>query len=186
MNLYEYQRSRSFVDLGPSSLRSNNFKSLFVRNRWAAMRIYGKKSPCLTKRPITLKLGLQYRLIDYYQIYSNDDTGMALTYFTAKSYLFPYDFVWEKDKNNIFVFNIKVGRCNPSNTYMKHYEYQRSGSFIDIIQGHSGSTFSNFFSLKTLKQVEAKFHVDRGMKVSATGLCHMTVTAAISIYGKNL
>ena len=43
-----------------------------------------------TKRPITLKLGMQYRLIDYYQIYSNDDTGMTLTYFTAKSYLFPY------------------------------------------------------------------------------------------------
>ena len=70
-----------------------------------------------------MKLGTQYQLIDYYQIYSNDDTGMTLTYFTAKSYLFPYAFVWEKDKNNMSVYNIKVGRCNQSNEYMKRYEY---------------------------------------------------------------
>ena len=59
---------------------------------------------------------------------------------------------------------------------------------LTFIQGHSGSTFSNFFSIETLKQIEAKFRVeppwDRGMKVSTTGLCHMTITAAISIYGK--
>ena len=37
---------------------------------------------------------------------------MTLTYFTAKSYLFPYAFVWEKDKNNMFVYDIKVGRLS--------------------------------------------------------------------------
>ena len=31
MNLYEYQRSRSFNDLGPRSLRFNIFKPLFLR-----------------------------------------------------------------------------------------------------------------------------------------------------------
>ena len=64
------------------------------------------------------------------------------------------------------------------------------GHSLTITQGHSGSTFSNFFSLATPKQIEAKFHVeppwDRGMNVSTTGICHMTITAAISIYGKNL
>ena len=30
MNLYEYQRSRSFTDLGPRSLRINIFKLLFL------------------------------------------------------------------------------------------------------------------------------------------------------------
>ena len=79
VNLYEYQRSRSFIDLGQISLRFNIFKPLFLRNRWAAMHMYSKKSPCLEpKGPITLKLGMQYRLIDYYQIYSNDETGMTL------------------------------------------------------------------------------------------------------------
>ena len=36
MNLYEYQRSRSFIDLGPRSLRFNIFKLFFfLRNRYA-------------------------------------------------------------------------------------------------------------------------------------------------------
>ena len=31
ISLYEYQRSRSFIDLGPRSLRFNIFKFLFLR-----------------------------------------------------------------------------------------------------------------------------------------------------------
>ena len=34
MKLYEYQKSRSFIDLHPRSLRFNIFKLLFLRNRW--------------------------------------------------------------------------------------------------------------------------------------------------------
>ena len=64
------------------------------------------------------------------------------------------------------------------------------GHSLTFIHGYSGSTFSNFFSLETPKRIETKFHMeppwDRGMKVSTTGLCHTTITAAISIYGKNL
>ena len=66
----------------------------------------------------------------------------------------------------------------------------KSTSFIDLVQGHSDLTFSNFFSLETAKQIEAKFHVEplweRGMKVNINGLCHMTKMAAMSTYGKNL
>ena len=32
MNPYEYQRSRSFIDLDPRSLRFNIFKFLFLKN----------------------------------------------------------------------------------------------------------------------------------------------------------
>ena len=70
---------------------------------------------------------------------------------------------------------------------MNRYEYRRSRSFIDLIQGHSDSAFSNFFSLETTRLIEAKFHVatpwDGGMKVNTNGLCHMTKMAAIPIYG---
>ena len=31
MNLFEYQRSRSFIDFGPRSLRFNTFKLIFLR-----------------------------------------------------------------------------------------------------------------------------------------------------------
>ena len=35
INLYEHQRSRSFIDLGQMSLRFNIFKLLFLRNHQA-------------------------------------------------------------------------------------------------------------------------------------------------------
>ena len=35
MNIYEYQRSRSFTDLSPRSLKFNIFELRFLRNRWA-------------------------------------------------------------------------------------------------------------------------------------------------------
>ena len=37
-----------------------------------------------------------------YQVCSNDDPGLTLTDFTAKSKLVPYAFVWEKVKQLIF------------------------------------------------------------------------------------
>ena len=51
------------------------------------------------------------------------------------------------------------------------------------------STFSNISS-ETTKTIEAKFHVeppwDGGTKICSNGPGHMTKTAAMSIYGKNL
>ena len=44
----------------------------------AAMPIYGKNLRNFfsgTKRPMTLKLGMQHRVLKYYQICSNDDLG---------------------------------------------------------------------------------------------------------------
>ena len=66
---------------------------------------------------MTLKLGIQHRVLEYYQICSNDDAGLTLTYFTAGSNLVPYAFVWEKVKTMDFsetlvVYDVKVGRCS--------------------------------------------------------------------------
>ena len=58
-----------------------------------------------TERPMTLKLGMQDRVLEYYQVCSNDP-GLTLTYFTARSNLVPYAFVWEKDKT--MEFDVKV------------------------------------------------------------------------------
>ena len=48
---------------------------------------------------------------------SNDDPGLTLTYFTGRSNLVPYAFLWEKGKTmdfseTIVVYDIKVGRCS--------------------------------------------------------------------------
>ena len=38
---------------------------------------------------MTLKIGIQYRVPKYYQMYSNDDIGLALTFFMKWPNLFP-------------------------------------------------------------------------------------------------
>ena len=47
---------------------------------------------------MTLKLGMQDEVLEYYHIYSNYDAGLTLTYFTARSNMVPYAFVWETGK----------------------------------------------------------------------------------------
>ena len=73
---------------------------------------------------------------------------------------------------------------------MNVYEYQRSRSFNDLVQGHSDSTFSNFFSLETAGPTESKFHVeppwDERMKDCSNSLGHLTHMAAMPINGKTL
>ena len=55
---------------------------------------------------MTLKFCMQHWVLEYYQIYSNDDPGLTLTYFTAN--LDPYAFVWEKGKTMDFSETIVV------------------------------------------------------------------------------
>ena len=79
---------------------------------------------------MTLKLGMQHRVLEYYQVYSNDDPvltltyftarWLTLTYFTARSNLVPYAFVWEKGKTvdfseTIVVCDLKLATDNRSN-----------------------------------------------------------------------
>ena len=84
----------------------------------ATMPIYGKNLKKIffsgTKRPMTLKVGMQHWVLEYYQVYSNDDSGLT---FTARSNLVPSAFVLEKDKTKHFsetivVYDFKVGRCS--------------------------------------------------------------------------
>ena len=43
-----------------------------------------------------MKLGMRYRVLEHYQVCSNDVPGLTLPYFAAKSDLVPYAFVWGK------------------------------------------------------------------------------------------
>ena len=66
---------------------------------------------------MSLKLGIQHQVLEYYQVYSNDNPVLTLTYFTTRSDLVPYAFVWQKVKimdfsGTIAVYDIKVGRCS--------------------------------------------------------------------------
>ena len=62
---------------------------------------------------MTLKLGMQHWVLEYYQVCSSDDPGLTLTYFTARSNVVPYAFVWEKGKimdfsETIIVYDLKL------------------------------------------------------------------------------
>ena len=57
---------------------------------------------------MTLKLDMQHWVLEYYQVCSNDDPGLTLTYFTARSNLVPYAFVWEKGKTMDFSETIVI------------------------------------------------------------------------------
>ena len=62
---------------------------------------------------MTLKLGMQHRVLEYYQNCSSDDLELTLTYFTARSNLVHYAFVWEKGKTmdfseTIVVYDLKL------------------------------------------------------------------------------
>ena len=82
--------------------------------KMATMPIYMVKTfISRTKRPMTLKLGMQHRVLEYYQVCSNDDPGLTATYFTARSNLVPYAFIWEKGKTmdfseTIVVYDLKL------------------------------------------------------------------------------
>ena len=56
---------------------------------------------------MTLKLGMHHRVLDYYQVCSNDYPGLTLTYFTARSNLVPSAFIWEKGKTMDFYFTAR-------------------------------------------------------------------------------
>ena len=62
---------------------------------------------------MTLELGMQHRVLKYFQVCSNDDLGLTLTYFTARSNLVPFAFVCEKGKTmdfseTIVIYDLKL------------------------------------------------------------------------------
>ena len=131
---------------------------------------------------------MQHQVLRYCQICSNDHPGLTLTYFTARSNLVPYAFVWEIGKTMdfaemILVYDIKISRCSQLNLYMNHYEYQRSRSFIDLGPNLSYSIFLSVFSSVTIRHIAAKFLLEpswnRGTKASSDVPDHMTKMATM-------
>ena len=75
----------------------------------AAMPIYGKnlyKSSSRNQTASDLESWYAASVLEYYQVYSNDNTGLTLTYFMAKSNLVPEAFIWEKGKINDFFLKL--------------------------------------------------------------------------------
>ena len=100
--------------------------------KMAATPIYGKNASKIffsgTGRPISMKLGMKHWGLLPIIVCSNDDPGVTLTYFTARSNLVTYTFLWEKVKTvdfseTIAACDLTVGRCRQLIEFMKVYEY---------------------------------------------------------------
>ena len=68
--------------------------------KMAVTPIYGKDPSkiffSITKGPMTLWLCMQHRGLGPIIVCSNDDPRLTLTYFTARSNVVPYAFIWGK------------------------------------------------------------------------------------------
>ena len=78
----------------------------------------------VTKKPMSLKVDMQHRILEYYQVCLNDESLLTLTDFMARSNFVPYAFVWEEGKRmdfseTIVVYDIIVGRCCQLNEHLK-------------------------------------------------------------------
>ena len=72
---------------------------------------------------MTLKVGMQHWVLEYYQIHSNDDPGLILTYFTSRSDLVPFVLVWGVYfRETIEACEVKVGTYSQINEHMTIYE----------------------------------------------------------------
>ena len=74
--------------------------------KMAATPIYGKNSLEIffsrTSQPISTKIGMKHRGLQPIIVYSNDDPRVTLTYFTARTNLVVWAFLWEKSENSGF------------------------------------------------------------------------------------
>ena len=82
-----------------------------------------------------------------------------------RSNLVPYAFVWEK--GNIMDFSETI--VSMISKLVEPFNYMSTWTFMNIkgqghsltfFQGHSDSTFSNFFCSETARPIEAKFHME--------------------------
>ena len=74
--------------------------------KMATMPIYDKKHEKFffsgTKRPMTMKVDIQHRVLEHHQFCSNDNYGLTLTHFMARSNIVPYAFYGKKVRQWIF------------------------------------------------------------------------------------
>ena len=139
-----------------------------------------------TKGQMTLKLGMQHSLLQYYQVKWWPWVHLDLSYSKVK--FCPSCFCMGKCLNCIFLRNywslLEVGTYCQRNEYTTIYDNLRSRSFIDLCPRPLRFNIFKLFFLKTYQAIEAQFHMkppcDVGNKMCSNVPGHMT---KISIFG---
>ena len=125
---------------------------------------------------------------------SNEDPGVTLTYFMARSNFVIWAFLYEKVKTvdfseTIAASDLKVGRSRHLIEFMKVYEYWRSRSFLAL--GPRSCTYkksNQIFSITTVP-FWTKFCMEafryKELKIWWHDVGHMAKMATMPIYGEN-
>ena len=107
---------------------------------------------------MTLKVGMQHRVLEYYQVCSNGDPGLTLGQIWSLMLLYVKKSNITDFSEIIVVYEIKAGRFIQLNEYMNLNEYQRSRSFIDLRRRSLiFNIFKHFFAQKPLGQLKPIF-----------------------------
>ena len=85
---------------------------------------------------MTLKLGMQHWVLEHFQVRSKDDPGLNLTYFTARSNLVPYAFVWEKGKSKDFSETIVIYDLKLTTDGRSHKKFLSPGGCLPPAPGY--------------------------------------------------
>ena len=76
---------------------------------------------------------MQNQMLEYYQLCSNNDPGLALTYFMTRSNLVPYAFAWEKVKT----MTLKLGMQHRVLEYYQIYSNDDPGLTLTYFMARS-------------------------------------------------
>ena len=121
-----------------------------------------------------LKLGLQHQGLKLYKVYINDDPGLTLTYFTARSNLVAHTFEWGK----VLQSHLMGETCSKGLNWLNNCVYEKKN--VCPCPGAIYMCMTIIFKhLLLWNRLASK-------KVYIIGPGHMTKMAAMPIYDKNL
>ena len=126
-------------------------------------------------------------VLKYYQMCSNDDPELTLTYFTARSNLVPFVCCMGKCLSSRFLRNYWSlwGQYSQINEYMTIYDNPRSSPFIDLCPRSIRQHFQTSFPKKSLGRMKPNFIWGVGMKICSNVTGHMTKMASRPILKKH-
>ena len=132
---------------------------------------------------------MYHRGLKLYKAYINNDPGLTLTYFTARSNLIACTFQW-----GILLLSYLTGKtCSKGLNWLNNTVNEKNYSILPCPAASIhvyDPPFQTSSPLKPLGQSKPNFKLSRlgkkERKFLINGPCHMTKMAAMPIYGKNL
>ena len=133
--------------------------------KMAAMPIYGKNPSKFffsgTTGPISTKLCMKHRGLEYYNVFINYDLWMTLTYFMARSTWVAHAFEWEK----LLKCHLKGKSCRKWANGLKVSNSEKKNWTLGVVCPHPGAIYmyikkySKIFFSETTWPIKVKLYM---------------------------